>query len=182
MSIYTESQDWLNLKHRTTTKPCIFGLSGGRDSDWDFADTPSRGYSFVSESTPVQLHNNSGGMDEDDDIKDVWYPHQTAAHETEDVDSEMSSGDDDMDMNMSIETTTITTTTSNPDDSHPFHHQYQQPQTQTHQHQHHHRSDSSVNKRKRDSDAVELNAGLPNFGLQQPSMAFDNSKRVRIGA
>jgi hypothetical protein len=163
MSAYTTSRNWLSLKHHTEP---VYGFScGDRDSDWDFADTPSRGYCFASEDTPIQLLNNSGGMDEDDVVvKDVWYPHQSAtapATQAAQQDSEMSddqSSADDMDMDVDIQQ--------------PVQQQMQYQQTQP--------VNTTVNKRKRGADALEMSAGIATYEYQQ--MVFDPSKRVRVGA
>jgi hypothetical protein len=161
MSAFASTHDnWLNLKHHT--KPsCVYGFACGlRDNDWDFADTPSRGYSFSSEDSPMQLRNNSGGMDEDDvSVKDVWYPHQaTREFDAEKIDSEMS---DDHPaaacMAMDVE--------------HQQQHEYFQ----------HNPVAPATNKRKRKPDN-EINSGVSTYGCQQ--MTFDSAapKRARVGA
>lgn len=163
MSAY--SQDWLSLKHHTKPSCIMYSFAcGERDSDWDFADTPSRGYSFVSEESPIQLLNNSGGMDEDDVVvKDVWRPYQTTAtapitQAAQQMNDDQSSGDDmDMDMDMGFQ---------QPVQQQQMH--FQQPVNTT------------LNKRKRGSEALEMNSGMATYEYQQ--MAFDSSKRVRVGA
>jgi len=164
MSAFTSAHDnWLNLKHHT--KPsCVYGFACGlRDSDWDFADTPSRGYSFSSEDSPIQLRNNSGGMDEDDvSVKDVWYPHQaTREFDAEKIDSEMSDDHSAVAcMAMDIE---------------------HQPVQQQHEYFQHNPVAPATNKRKRNSDN-EINSGVSTYGCQQ--MTFDSAapKRARVGA
>jgi hypothetical protein len=171
MSAYSASHDWLSLKHHT--KPsCVYSFAcGERDSDWDFADTPSRGYSFASEDSPVQLLNNSGGMDEDDAVvKDVWYPHQAATapvSQDSDMSDDQSSGDD-MDMDMDIQQ--------------PIQQQQAQYQqfAQQQQMQQMQSVNTTVNKRKRGAETLEMNLGMATYEYQQ--MAFDSSKRVRVGA
>jgi len=168
--------EWLHLKHRT--RPRQYGLGCGiRDSDWDFADSLSIGssYTFASSEAPVQLLNNSGGMDDDEDenIKDVWYPHQQLP-QTEEADSEMSdtlsSGDDmDMDIDLSNGPTTdvnsIRTTASN--QQHLF-----QPTIA-----------AAYNKRKRGIESIDMNSGMTTaFQMQQQTNFDSTSKRVRVGA
>jgi len=158
-------ESWLQLKH--CTKPRQYGLyCGDRDLDWDFADPimagPDYGYSFASESTPVQLLNNSGGMDEDDEpIKDVWYPDQHRS--TEDADSDMSdmvsSTSDDMDVDMDL------SDPANPPQAQP---QLQQPQ---------------VNKKKRNADSMTFEPQQLPFNYTSPQQQFvDTTKRIRVGA
>jgi len=176
MSAYSASHDsWLSLKHRT--KPsCVYSFAcGDRDSDWDFADTPSRGYSFATEDTPIQLLNNSGGMDEDDiPAKNVWYPYQATASAPIVAEEEMSSGDD-MDMDMDTQQPTQMIPQQQPQ------HQYiqQQPQHQQ-QFEQQQFAQPTVNKRKRGAESLEMNSGMTAYEYQQ--MSFDGSKRVRVGA
>lgn len=147
------SSDWLSIKHGAYSLVC-----GERDSDWDFADTPSRGgYSFASSDAPIPLLNNTGGMDEETVVpKDIWVPFQTTTQQSEvamSEDSEMSddqASGDDMDVEMEV-------------GSQQVDHQHQQ-------------QASTAGKRKRGAPEVETGA------YYQQLQAFDRAKRVRIGA
>jgi hypothetical protein len=176
MSAYS-NDSWLSLKHRT--KPsCVYSFAcGERDSDWDFADTPSRGYSFASEDTPIQLLNNSGGMDEDEIVvRDVWYPHQAqepapiAVQDSGMSDDQSSGYDMDMDMDQPMQ---------------QVEHQLQLQQQQQQQFQQLAQQPvntfaPTINKRKRGAEALEMNSGMATYNYQQ--IAFDSTKRVRVGA
>lgn len=195
MSPLAASHEWLSYKHRT--KPsCVYGLGcGDRDSDWDFADTPSRGYSFASADGPIQLLNNSGGMDDDDDQKsagkDVWYPqnHQTASVAEEGDDEMRDCQEMDMDMDSCV-----------PVDF-PQQQQQQQPQyfaqpqqvvgatitspvSNIHQLNNYSSNNyNSSNKRKRCTEQLDISSGLSTFDYHhRQQMALDSSKRVRVGA
>lgn len=106
------SQDWNNVKQTAV----VYGFScAEHDSDWDFADQPGYGsYAFASSDSPIQLRNNSGGMDEDDAPKaEVWCPFQNENQNLEllqqqqatvavtdfEISDDQSSGDD-MDVEM----------------------------------------------------------------------------------
>jgi len=169
MSYPASHDSWLSLKHRT--KPsCVYGFAcGDRDSDWDFADTPSRGYSFATEETPIQLLNNSGGMDEDEvPVKNIWCPYQTPASTAPVVVEEEMSSSDDMDMDMDVQQPTQMVQ------------QQQQCVQQQQQFEQQQFAQPTVNKRKRGAESLEMNSGMTAYEYQQ--MSFDGSKRVRVGA
>ena len=156
------SHEWQNVK-----KPSVvYGFScGEHDSDWDFADQPSRGsYAFASAESPIQLRNNSGGMDEDDAPKaEVWYPFQNQNQNQQPqqqqaavaaADCEMSddhSSGDDMDVEMDVQ-------------------QEQQIQPAAVQ-----------GKRKRGAADME-NASFEAHAYYQQQQMLENAKRLRVGA
>jgi hypothetical protein len=169
--------EWLGLKHNN--KPsCLLYPYGARD-DYDCAETP-RGYSFISAATPMQLRNDSGGMDEDEEkSKDVWCPFQSAAivDAVEPMDSDMSDGQSTGD-DMEIEDVNAHETMQ-VDQFHQQQFQQQKHMQQTAQPINFQQA-AIINKRKRGCDALEQNTEMNTYQYQQ--MPVDNSKRVRVGA
>ena len=182
MSSHAASHEWLSFKHRT--KPsCVYGLGcGDRDSDWDFADTPSRGYSFASADAPIQLLNNSGGMDDDDDHKsagkDVWYPQQY--HQTAPVVEECGGVGNYQEMDMDMDSCVPVDFPQQQQQQPQYFAQPQQvvgatiPSPVNYNYSNNSNNNSN-NKRKRD-----ISSGMSTFDYQQ--MPLDSSKRVRVGA
>lgn len=178
--------EWLLLKHRT--KPRAYAVAcDERHSDWDFAErTPASysSYAFSSSDGPMQLRNNMGGMDEDEELpKDVWYPHQQLqqANDADDsgMGSDQASGSEDdsgmemeMDVDMGMDSNADLSDNAAGPSTSPV--QLQQPEPIIAL------NSPVVNKRKRTSDVYEMNTGGTVYDSQ--FMIFDNTKRIRVGA
>lgn len=182
MSAYATSGDsnWLQLKHQ---RPSRYGLGcGARDADWDYLDAmPSRcGYTFASEDAPVQLLNNHGGMDEDEDVvRDVWTPYQQMAAAAEEQiepaeapDSEMSdsaSHSDDMDTEMDVDMDNESAASSGMTQQH-FQGSFVAQNMPV------------ASKKKRSFGDIDINAGIGAPFQPQDNPFGNNVKRVRVGA
>ena len=167
MTTYSSTHDdWLRLKHQRSDPVYSYGCAR------DYADVlaPRAGYNFVSSESPVQLRNNSGGMDEDN-IKtaNAWHPQQQAAQQqVQMADCEMSddtSSGDDYDMDMEDD-----------DSCNPTYVAPQKLQLPVHI------PSKTVNKKKRGAESLEELENAMNTFDYQPQIAFDSTKRMRVKA